>query len=377
MSFGGVAIDIDRPGIDVRTLANDVLATCLRLGIPEPTAVVQSGRRGVHCYWCFDKRLPGRAALRWRKLVSALATKFHADPACVDPARILRLPGSLHGETRRPCTVVDWTGETVSFEKMFESLMPLARAEVRARKKARQDRQAKRGTRKGKRTNVCADLVRLADHEGGFRKGHRNTAVHISAALHSQYLAGPELEARVFHFAKTCTVPTLPEREVKRAVAMAEAKRQEDGKGYRYSRAGIMTKLAITPERSRAAGLLHLVPDGVSAVERKRRKRVADGRRPHSDSRERAAPWRKANISRSRWYARRKRGMTIAEKRRETAEQRASERQEKASTGTAGPIWLATLGVALSLALDRLRIFLSENLCLLRSRNQQLHTVEN
>jgi hypothetical protein len=351
MSFGGVAIDIDRSGVDVETLVQEVLATCLRLsGIPLPTAIVATGGRGIHCYWMFSKRLPGRAGPRWRKLVSWLVTRFHADPACVDPARLFRLPGSIHRKTNQLCSIVYWTGETVDFERLFERAVPLARAEIRAKRKARLARQAKRGARKpGRRANFHADLVRLAIHEGSFREGWRNIAVHIAASVLSQHLAGSELAAAVSRFGKTCTVPTLPEREVQAAIAMAEAKRQEDGGGYRYSRAGIMRKLGITPERARAAGLVHLVPDAVPAVERKRRQRLAAGRSPQAQSRERAAPWRKAGMSRSRWYDRRKR-LATARRLREISQHRAAERFEKAAEAGSGLVWRTTMGVALCTA---------------------------
>lgn len=69
-----------------------------KVGLPKPTAVVNSGR-GVHAYWVVEQPIPKE---EWRGLAEGFkalcaAHKLHADPAVTaDTARILRIPDTLN-----------------------------------------------------------------------------------------------------------------------------------------------------------------------------------------------------------------------------------------------------------------------------------------
>ena len=97
--------------------------------VPMPTGYVLSGSGGVHLYWMY----PGVEAYKWRinswrditsKLVSKLngGKNWHVDlGASKDPARVLRMPGTKHGSTRRTVEYYDG-GYTYDFEDLAKQL---------------------------------------------------------------------------------------------------------------------------------------------------------------------------------------------------------------------------------------------------------------
>ena len=60
------------------------------LELPEPTLMVSTGGKSVHCYWVL---LEPMAPEPWRVLQSRLITYCKGDAACKNPSRLMRLPG--------------------------------------------------------------------------------------------------------------------------------------------------------------------------------------------------------------------------------------------------------------------------------------------
>lgn len=60
------------------------------LGLPEPTAMVHTGGKSVHCYWRLAEPM---APDEWRVLQRRLIDYAGGDTACKNPSRLMRLPG--------------------------------------------------------------------------------------------------------------------------------------------------------------------------------------------------------------------------------------------------------------------------------------------
>jgi hypothetical protein len=60
------------------------------LGLPEPTAMVQTGGKSVHCYWRLTEPM---APAEWRMLQARLIAYAGGDKNCKNPSRLMRLPG--------------------------------------------------------------------------------------------------------------------------------------------------------------------------------------------------------------------------------------------------------------------------------------------
>lgn len=107
----------------------EIFAQLEKQSVPLPTGYVLSGSGGVHLYWMYG----GVDAYKWRvsawrDIASALVNKlkggalWHVDlGASKDPARVLRIPGTRHGATKR--TVEFFSGGQIfEFEDLAKSL---------------------------------------------------------------------------------------------------------------------------------------------------------------------------------------------------------------------------------------------------------------
>lgn len=81
--INAVYIDSDSPKLTVEML---------KALVPRPHLVVRSSKGRLHAYW----RVHGVTLQMFRSLQRALIKKFRTDPSVKDPARIMRMPGTLH-----------------------------------------------------------------------------------------------------------------------------------------------------------------------------------------------------------------------------------------------------------------------------------------
>lgn len=65
---------------------------------PLPYSLLIESKRGYHVYWMLkdSKNAPSADSSLWRSIQTTIATKYHADKACSNPSRLMRLPGSYH-----------------------------------------------------------------------------------------------------------------------------------------------------------------------------------------------------------------------------------------------------------------------------------------
>jgi hypothetical protein len=91
--------------IDQATGLQELQSFCKTIGLPRPV-IVNSGR-GIHAYWPFTKTIDQN---NWRQLSDRLKElcrthELLVDPACFEPARILRVPGTLNFKDNPPSAV--------------------------------------------------------------------------------------------------------------------------------------------------------------------------------------------------------------------------------------------------------------------------------
>ena len=113
-------------------------------GLPAPSYVMASGR-GLLAAWLLDP-VPRAALPRWTALQRCLAdvlAPFGADRRALDAARVFRLAGTRHGHTgalvrptylpTTPAAAIRW-----DFDDLCHEVLPVARAELEARRRARE-----------------------------------------------------------------------------------------------------------------------------------------------------------------------------------------------------------------------------------------------
>ena len=60
------------------------------LGLPEPSVMVASGGKSLHCYWVLNEPLE---PVEWRRITARLIAYCKSDSSCSNPSRVMRLPG--------------------------------------------------------------------------------------------------------------------------------------------------------------------------------------------------------------------------------------------------------------------------------------------
>lgn len=98
------------------------------LGLPEPTAQVSTGGKSVHAYWRLTEPIPPD---EWRPLQQRLIAHVNGDPQCKNPARVMRLPGSIYfdkrtGEATGVCRIISTSDGAYSPVEIETCLRPPA-----------------------------------------------------------------------------------------------------------------------------------------------------------------------------------------------------------------------------------------------------------
>ena len=316
-------------------IADHILRTLGGAGLPEPSFLVDSGR-GYYCIWLLSGAAPA-ALPRWRAVMRALtdwARPLGADPACIDPARVLRLPGSWHDGAGRQVEVLGGDGSRHPFEPLADTIWRVAgRPTRRALDMARQartcrsPRQAKKPAtprglpRRAFWKEISRDLDILLEHWGGVVPvGMRDLWLHLLAC--SLTWAAPDTDISALVVARAGAVaPGLKPADIARTMRPtlrrgAAALRHEAGKRdrrYDYGSARMCELLAVDRSIAATLGLRQLVPADLRAERNRKRRRErsrAAGAMPRAlwlaaNPTNREQPWLAEGISRATWYRRR------------------------------------------------------------------------
>ena len=63
------------------------------LGLPEPTVMLNTGGKSIHCYWRLSQPIPPD---RWVAITARLIRYCNSDPTCKNPSRLMRMAGGTY-----------------------------------------------------------------------------------------------------------------------------------------------------------------------------------------------------------------------------------------------------------------------------------------
>lgn len=302
--------------------------------MPEPSLFVHSGR-GLYAIWLIDE-MPAKARPRWlaiQKALVGLSAKFGADPACVDEARVFRIPGSINQKSGKRVLVAGGTQQRCSFD-MLEDVIYRAcerptRAELQDRKENEKQNRKSSGakmpkglTQRQRHLILLDDLEIYRIHLGGrIPEGQRNLFLHLYATCLTHILPPADIDSEITDMAAIAT-PDMKPADVKTIIRQAEKKAGgpntscvgEDGR-YTYRGHTFCEKLGISAKLARDLRLQQMIPDDErrsrKAANRQAKER-AKGRVPRKEYEENSAvrnkPWAKYGLKSSQYYARRSAG---------------------------------------------------------------------
>lgn len=184
-----------------------VLERLRQEGIPSPTHAIASGR-GLYLIWQHHLVRP-EALTKWRRTarrLSEVMREFGADMAVgSDPARVLRLPGTVNSANGGKVEPLLPVGETHKFKELCDAILPVSSAklyDLRKEREARRERgdvppqrAAAAPEGYGSRTLAEArlrDLYKLRpSREAGRRRARSRWLCHATAAI-VQAASSPE-----------------------------------------------------------------------------------------------------------------------------------------------------------------------------------------
>jgi hypothetical protein len=230
-----------------------------------PASIITRSGRGVWLFWLLraddDPSAPVRA---WpekisthrrieRQILRVFGT-LGADAAAIDPARITRVPGSVHRETGKRVDYwlqADKNGQTFTY-RLDELAVAFGVAPTRyplGITKAINPKYAERG-RKGYEAlhrGRLSKLMTLIARRGIIEEGSRNhTALLLAVCQHRCKILDAELFENVEKFGRLQCRPALSEEEIRDAIR----KRKQ----YRFDDYTVGDWLKITPEESELVG---------------------------------------------------------------------------------------------------------------------------
>lgn len=96
------------------------------LDLPEPTFQVDTGGKSIHSYWVFEQPITDLG--NWRSLQEDLIALAGSDPVIKNPARVMRLAGSINPATGQYASIVTKSGQRYGYESL-RSTIPHRRKE--------------------------------------------------------------------------------------------------------------------------------------------------------------------------------------------------------------------------------------------------------
>lgn len=348
--------------------AHAILAYCDDNLIPQPSAIISSGR-GIYLKWYWDRPIPreavGRAVAINKHLVS-LFSPMGADPACVDVSRILRVVGTLNTKNNQHVALlhqseVDGRARTYCFDDFADEVLPYRLEQIREWRQAQKERYEAKGQtillareraraetshRKGFNKvdwcwKVVEDLRTLADIRYGGMVPYCDQSgdmagpdmfAHIGASMLGHVVSPAQLWPEIQTWASLILPASYVNnrqnllahsstllKKVREQARLSEAEKRENEKAgnsrkgaYRYRTETIINRLAITTDEMKK---LSCLIDKNEKRHRDRIKTLASRREAGAMERvqwlaehdtNRTKPWEKLGISRATYYRRMK-----------------------------------------------------------------------
>ncbi len=152
------------------------------LKLPEPSLMVSTGGKSVHCYWVQSEPM---APEPWRVMQARLIDYAGGDTQCKNLSRVMRLPGSIYydkktGEPTGQCRILSDTGTRYSAAEIEECLPAPAPTPV---KPAAVEASRKWEPRSIEEINAAAEFIPERRVGEGTYPESRNALCGCSAAL--------------------------------------------------------------------------------------------------------------------------------------------------------------------------------------------------
>lgn len=181
--FTTLFVDIDNCEYEE---ARERIVTKLPGLLQNPTMIVSSGS-GVHVYWVLTYKLPIEQYVHnWKRVMFEIAKLLEGDTKVIEPARMMRLPGTINSKSHNKCEVIDLNKESlVDFLQVYK-VFHLDKSKIRFQRKINK-RELKEISNEGSYSKqLIEEVFQLTSRRSnrGQDIGYRNTTLLILKQLH-------------------------------------------------------------------------------------------------------------------------------------------------------------------------------------------------
>ena len=300
------------------------------LGLLEPTQFICTGQ-SLLAIWGYDHPLPGIALSRWKAVQEFLTHHFsdwgtESDPAYLSADAMLPLTGFFDSYSKDPVQVIYHRPATYSFDDLATNILPWSQAEVRKYEDEKETnkessieehkannkeslRFAKKALARYKDITHLLRMRRTAANS--IPEGYRELCVFwaMNCGIQAGFITLDNFDAHVQKLTALCG--TGFDDCGSRTLTSLRNRLLNGQKVYGAKTQTLITELGITPEEQRQM-------KAINTSRRSRRYRTPRNQWLARHHQETNKPWEKLHISRSTYFARRKRQRESIARKRET-----------------------------------------------------------
>lgn len=262
-----VDLDIYKTKFTQEQILMNLEENYFNISIPRPNFIIDSGR-GLYLIWLINA-VPNKALPLWKAIEEYLYNQlkdFGADRQALDPARILRVPGSINSKSNTTVEILDKYEYVYDIREIQKEYLP--ELEEKAKRRGRPRKTVFIYRERSLYYARIQDLIKLCELRDYNLKGQRELILFLYRYYLNYFLNDTQKALDDVLDLNREFIQPLPEKEVIRATRSAETVYLSKDKEYKYKNQTLIDLLEITDHEQAFMSTI------ISSKEAKRRKSI-------------------------------------------------------------------------------------------------------
>lgn len=240
-----VDLDIYKTKFTQEQILMNLEENYFNISIPRPNFIIDSGR-GLYLIWLINA-VPNKALPLWKAIEEYLYNQlkdFGADRQALDPARILRVPGSINSKSNTTVEILDKYEYVYDIREIQKEYLP--ELEEKAKRRGRPRKTVFIYRERSLYYARIQDLIKLCELRDYNLKGQRELILFLYRYYLNYFLNDTQKALDDVLDLNREFIQPLPEKEVIRATRSAETVYLSKDKEYKYKNQTLINLLEIT-----------------------------------------------------------------------------------------------------------------------------------
>lgn len=262
-----VDLDIYKTKFTQEQILMNLEENYFNISIPRPNFIIDSGR-GLYLIWLINA-VPNKALPLWKAIEEYLYNQlkdFGADRQALDPARILRVPGSINSKSNTTVEILDKYEYVYDIREIQKEYLP--ELEEKAKRRGRPRKTVFIYRERSLYYARIQDLIKLCELRDYNLKGQRELILFLYRYYLNYFLNDTQKALDDVLDLNREFIHPLHEKEVIRATRSAETVYLSKDKEYKYKNQTLIDLLEITDHEQAFMSTI------ISSKEAKRRKSI-------------------------------------------------------------------------------------------------------